>query len=63
MFKNITVVSFLIILTPFGIFGFVKYKLYSVEKEASDYLLEKYNEDEIIEIKAYKAPGEIFYAS
>ena len=59
----ISIVCSLIILTPFGIFGFVKYKLYSIEKETRNYLLEKYDEDEIIEIEAYMAPGHMFYAS
>lgn len=59
----VSVACSFIILTPFGIFGYVQYKLYSIEKETRNYLLETYNEDDIVEIEAYMAPGHMFYAS
>lgn len=48
----VIIITLLIIITPVSVYGYVKYKNYSLEKATQQYLMDKGYEEEIISIEA-----------
>ncbi|WP_267888733.1 DUF3139 domain-containing protein [Bacillus weihaiensis] len=53
----------MIIMVPSLIFGYVKYKLHSLEEQTYAYLLKEYKEEDILKVKANIQKGTLFIAN
>lgn len=58
-----SIIIWLLILTPLGFIGYVMYQLHAIEKDTYEYLLEKYEEDEILSIDTSLSKGSFHYSA
>ena len=59
----ITIIFWLIIILPIGVYGYIKFQLISLKNDTYSYLLKKYNKNEILKVETQLTIASYHYSA